>query len=270
MLINAISYLAIIVALLADEAAARERRGPRQSMLEAITRGPRVTYAAIRCCAGSCCSRPRPRCSRGHTSSCLPAEAQFLGVGAVELSWLLAASGAGALVGALATASLGGLKRRGAVLVGERARARSAALDLRRAAHADRRDGLHRTHELRGDGVPGDGERADADAHARSSARSRDERAHDGDHGLHAARADAARARSVRSSASTRAFLVGGIIVVLVSTFVLLRAPALREAIATAQSTSGGALGLKNPAVWACFRPLDRSLDAPYVLEHTF
>jgi predicted MFS family arabinose efflux permease len=47
----------------------------------------------------------------------LPAEAQALGVGAVELSFLLAASGAGALAGALATASLGGVKRRGAVLV---------------------------------------------------------------------------------------------------------------------------------------------------------
>jgi MFS family permease len=48
----------------------------------------------------------------------LPAEAQLLGVGAVELSWLLAASGGGALVGALLTASLGGWRRRGALLVG--------------------------------------------------------------------------------------------------------------------------------------------------------
>jgi hypothetical protein len=48
----------------------------------------------------------------------LPAEAQFLGVGALELSFLLAASGAGALVGALATASLGSWRRRGALLVG--------------------------------------------------------------------------------------------------------------------------------------------------------
>src|SRR5438046_10651736 len=48
----------------------------------------------------------------------LPAEAQLLGVGAIELSWLLAASGAGALVGALLTASLGGWKHRGALLVG--------------------------------------------------------------------------------------------------------------------------------------------------------
>src|SRR5438128_3490655 len=48
----------------------------------------------------------------------LPAEAQFLGVGALELSWLLAASGVGALAGALVTASLGGWKRRGALLGG--------------------------------------------------------------------------------------------------------------------------------------------------------
>ena len=48
----------------------------------------------------------------------LPAEAQVLGVGAVELSWLLAASGVGALGGALATAALGGWRRRGMLLVG--------------------------------------------------------------------------------------------------------------------------------------------------------
>ena len=48
----------------------------------------------------------------------LPAEAQFLAVGALELSWLLAASGGGALAGALITASLGSLRRRGALLVG--------------------------------------------------------------------------------------------------------------------------------------------------------
>ena len=48
----------------------------------------------------------------------LPAEAQLLGVGAVQLSWLLAASGAGALLGALSTASLGNWRYRGALLVG--------------------------------------------------------------------------------------------------------------------------------------------------------
>src|SRR5207245_379171 len=49
----------------------------------------------------------------------LPAVAHdLLKVGAVELSWMLAASGVGSLAGALATAALGGLQRRGAVLIG--------------------------------------------------------------------------------------------------------------------------------------------------------
>ncbi|HEV2010569.1 MAG TPA: MFS transporter, partial [Candidatus Limnocylindria bacterium] len=49
----------------------------------------------------------------------LPAVAHdLLKVGAVELSWMLAASGVGSLGGALATAALGGLRRRGAVLIG--------------------------------------------------------------------------------------------------------------------------------------------------------
>ena len=48
----------------------------------------------------------------------LPAVAhELLHVGAVELSWMLAASGVGALLGSLATAMLGGLRRRGAVLI---------------------------------------------------------------------------------------------------------------------------------------------------------
>ena len=48
----------------------------------------------------------------------LPAVAHdVLRVGAVELSWMLAASGVGALLGSLAIAALGGLRRRGAVLI---------------------------------------------------------------------------------------------------------------------------------------------------------
>jgi MFS family permease len=42
---------------------------------------------------------------------------QILRVGAVELSWLLGASGAGSLVGAIAVASLGNVERRGMILV---------------------------------------------------------------------------------------------------------------------------------------------------------
>src|SRR5258705_10110854 len=75
----------------------------------------------------------------------------------------------------------------------KRAEPRSAAHVLRGTALAHRRDGVHRTHELRRDDVLRDGEHADADAYARSSPWPRDERAHHGLHGLHAAWSDAAR-----------------------------------------------------------------------------
>ena len=48
----------------------------------------------------------------------LPAEAQYLGLSAVQLSFLLAASGVGALTGALLTASLSSWRKRGLLLVG--------------------------------------------------------------------------------------------------------------------------------------------------------
>src|SRR5258708_10571270 len=52
----------------------------------------------------------------------LPAVAhEVLRVGAVELSWMLAASGVGALRGSLATAAHGGLRRGGGVLIGSAA-----------------------------------------------------------------------------------------------------------------------------------------------------
>jgi len=47
----------------------------------------------------------------------LPAVAHEMDLGALELSWLFAASGIGSLLGALATASLGNVRRRGVVLV---------------------------------------------------------------------------------------------------------------------------------------------------------
>jgi MFS family permease len=49
----------------------------------------------------------------------LPAVAQdSLQVGAIELSWLLGAAGVGALVGSLVSASLGGFRRRGLLVLG--------------------------------------------------------------------------------------------------------------------------------------------------------
>lgn len=116
MAINALSYLSIIVALQLMKPQPVIEVGPRLSMLEAISEGlqyirrdPVLRWVVVLTATTALFTRPYIQL--------LPAEAQHLGVGAVELSWLLAASGAGALVGALATASLGGLKRRGAVLV---------------------------------------------------------------------------------------------------------------------------------------------------------
>src|SRR6195256_1820151 len=117
MLINAISYLAIVAALLLMRPQPVIDYGPRLSLLESIKEGltfirgdPVLRWVVVLSVATALFTRPYIQL--------LPAEAQFLGVGALELSWLLAASGLGALGGALVTASLGGWKRRGAVLVG--------------------------------------------------------------------------------------------------------------------------------------------------------
>jgi MFS family permease len=116
MAINALSYGAVIVALLLMKPQPPSGSGRRQSMLEAIREGlqyirrdPVLRWVIVLTAASALFTRPYIQL--------LPAEAQFLGVGAIELSWLLAASGAGALAGAIATASLGGFRRRGGVLI---------------------------------------------------------------------------------------------------------------------------------------------------------
>ena len=116
MLINAISYLAVVAALFVISPQPREVR-QRLSMLASIREGlayirrdPVLRWVVVLAVSTALFTRPYIQL--------LPAEAQFLGVGALELSWLLAASGVGALGGALVTASLGGWKRRGMILVG--------------------------------------------------------------------------------------------------------------------------------------------------------
>jgi predicted MFS family arabinose efflux permease len=116
MIINAITYLAIVAALVLMRPQPTVE-ATRLSMLESIKEGlsfirgdPVLRWVIALSIATALFTRPYIQL--------LPAEAQFLGVGALELSWLLAASGAGALVGALATASLGSWRRRGALLVG--------------------------------------------------------------------------------------------------------------------------------------------------------
>src|SRR5919201_96134 len=115
MVLNALSYFAVVAALLVMRAQPVDH-GRRRSMLESIREGlsyirhdPVLRWVVALSVATALLTRPYIQL--------LPAEAQLLGVGAIELSWLLAASGAGALAGALVTASLGGWKHRGALLV---------------------------------------------------------------------------------------------------------------------------------------------------------
>jgi MFS family permease len=116
MMINAITYIAIVAALVLMRPQPTVQ-STTLSMLESIREGlsfirgdPVLRWVIALSIATALFTRPYIQL--------LPAEAQFLGVGALELSFLLAASGAGALVGALATASLGSWRRRGALLVG--------------------------------------------------------------------------------------------------------------------------------------------------------
>jgi MFS family permease len=116
MMINAITYIAIVAALVLMRPQPTVQP-TTLSMLESIREGlsfirgdPVLRWVVALSIATALFTRPYIQL--------LPAEAQFLGVGALELSFLLAGSGAGALVGALATASLGSWRRRGALLVG--------------------------------------------------------------------------------------------------------------------------------------------------------
>ena len=116
MLINALSYLVIVGALVLMTPQPVVEMRQRRSMIDSIKEGvgfvrrdPVLRWVVVLAVATAGLTRPYIQL--------MPAEAQFLGVGAQELSWLLAASGAGALGGALATASLGGAQRRGLLLV---------------------------------------------------------------------------------------------------------------------------------------------------------
>jgi MFS family permease len=117
MLINAISYIAIVIALWFMSPQPAREVANRPAMLDSIREGlayirhdPMLRWVVLLSIATALFTRPYIQL--------LPAEAQLLGVGAVQLSWLLAASGLGALCGALSTASLGAWRYRGAVLVG--------------------------------------------------------------------------------------------------------------------------------------------------------
>jgi MFS family permease len=116
-LVNAISYLAVVVALLKMTPIPVVGTSSEVSMLDSIREGLAyirqdtvVRWVVLLSAATALFARPYIQL--------LPAVAhELLRVGAVELSWMLAASGVGALLGSLATAALGGLRRRGAVLI---------------------------------------------------------------------------------------------------------------------------------------------------------
>jgi len=117
MLANAISYFAVVAALVVIAPQPIIEYGPRRNMLESIREGvsyvrrePVLRWVVVLASATALLTRPYIQL--------MPAEAQYLGADAVQLSFLLAASGMGALLGALVTASLGGWDRRGALLVG--------------------------------------------------------------------------------------------------------------------------------------------------------
>ena len=231
MAINALSYLSIIVALQLMKPQPVTVVRPRQSMLEAISEGlryvrrdPVLRWVVLLSATTALFTRPYIQL--------LPAEAQILGVGPIELSWLLAASGAGALVGALTTASLGGLKRRGAVLVMS-----VLAHGLLLSIFAEQRTllgamifiGLTGAAVMVFMGMANVLMQTRTPDHLRGRAMS-----------VHTMvmMTFMPLGQMLLGSLGTfigidRSFLAGGIIVVLVSGFALLRAPALREATAT-------------------------------------
>jgi MFS family permease len=114
--INALSYVAVVIALIfmAPVPVQGRRDVPvLRSIREGlgyIRREPVVLWVIVLVGLTALLSRPYIQL--------LPAVAHDFGVNALELSWMFGASGIGSLVGALATASLGNVRRRGLVLLG--------------------------------------------------------------------------------------------------------------------------------------------------------
>jgi len=115
-LINALSYVAVVVALVFMQPMPVASGGPQVPVLRSIREGlgyirrePVIRWVVLLVALTALLSRPYIQL--------LPAVAHEQGVGAIELSWMFGASGIGSLLGALATASLGNVRRRGMVLL---------------------------------------------------------------------------------------------------------------------------------------------------------
>jgi len=113
--LNALSYLAVVVALV-FMAPVPVQGGREAAVLRSIREGlgyirrePVIRWVIVLVALTALLSRPYIQL--------LPAVAHDFGVGALELSWMFGASGIGSLLGALATASLGNVRRRGLVLL---------------------------------------------------------------------------------------------------------------------------------------------------------
>jgi MFS family permease len=131
--LNSLTYLAVVAAVLRMKSTPAFVRSD-ESLLHAIRGGlsyirsdPVIRWSVTLTAAVAMLARPYPQLLPAITE-------QVLHVGAVELSWLLAASGAGALVGSVAVASLGASRNRGLILV-----VSAAALGLLLAAFATQR-----------------------------------------------------------------------------------------------------------------------------------
>ena len=113
--LNAVSYLAVVIALLKMNPVPVTRSKRELTMMQSIREGLRyirrdvvVRWVIVLSATAALLARP--------FLQLLPAVANnVLRVGPLELSWMLAATGVGSLAGALVTANLGGVRRRGLV-----------------------------------------------------------------------------------------------------------------------------------------------------------
>jgi MFS family permease len=113
--LNSVSYLAVVIALLKMNPVPVSRSKRELTMVQSIREGLRyirrdvvVRWVIVLSAAAALLARPFVQL--------LPAVANsVLGVGPIELSWMLAATGVGSLAGALVTANLGTVRRRGLV-----------------------------------------------------------------------------------------------------------------------------------------------------------
>ena len=113
--LNAVSYGAVVIALVFMAPVPVEGRRDTPVLrsiregLAYVRREPVVRWTIVLVGLSALLARPYIQL--------LPAVAQEYGVGPLELSWMLGASGVGSLLGAIVTASLGSVRRRGLMLL---------------------------------------------------------------------------------------------------------------------------------------------------------